>query len=102
MAEAIEITGITTWQQGRFINQYQYRYWSKHSRDQAEEEEQHLVRPWATGNAICHCPDPADAKWIADRLNMAASLERLTYDYATGKNSGNDIRAYVDRQLAKT
>ena len=101
MAEVNETSRITTWQQGRFINQPQYKHWSQYEKDKADKEERHFVRPSATGNAICHCPDPYDAIWVADRLNMAAILEQLTHDYATGKNSGSDIRNYVDRQLEK-
>ncbi|KQI68651.1 hypothetical protein AN189_10175 [Loktanella sp. 3ANDIMAR09] len=47
------------------------------------------------GNAICHCPNPDDAAWIAKRLNLAAHLERLAGDFAAGKGDGSDLVAFV-------
>lgn len=43
--------------------------------------------------------NPKDAKWIADRLNMAAELEEMTYNFATGKNDEQDIINYVHEKL---
>lgn len=54
-------------------------------------QERHLVRPAPTDNAICYCPDPEMAKWIAQRLNLASLLEEMTYDFATGKADGQEI-----------
>lgn len=67
---------ITTWQQGKFIDGREYSGWSKEMKKQANKHESLLVRPFAKGNAICKCNDPAEAEWIAERLNLAAELEK--------------------------
>lgn len=67
---------ITSWKQGYFVDQVQYRGWSSEMKAKAQRQEEHLVRPSPTGNAICCCNNPDDAKWIAARLNLAAKLER--------------------------
>jgi hypothetical protein len=41
------------------------------------------------------------AEWIAERLKLAADLEELTYNYATGKIEGKDIVDYVQKALDK-
>lgn len=68
---------INTWSQGMFIDQNQYKNWTEDQKKQAVEKEKHLVRPEPLGNAICYCDDPDNAKWIASRLNLAASLENV-------------------------
>jgi len=65
----------------------------------AHRDEKLKVRPSPTGNAICICSNPEDAKWIAERLNMAANLEEMTYNFATGKSDGQDIIDYVMRNI---
>lgn len=67
---------IATWRQGAFIDGPNYRGMPQSWKEERDREERHLVRPSPTGNAICHCPDPALAAWIAERLNLAAKLER--------------------------
>lgn len=86
---------IATWQQGHFIDNWIYSTWTPEQKDKAERDENLRVRPYPTGNAICLCSEPQDAKWIADRLNMAAVLEEMTYNFATGKSDGKDIVDYV-------
>lgn len=54
-----------------------------------------LVRSEAQGQPICETKSPLEAYWIASRLNLAAKLEQLTYDYATGKTNGEDIVNFV-------
>ena len=71
---------ITTWIQGRFIDQPQYHNWTQEEKEDTCERERHLVRPGPTDNAICYCQDPQVAEWIADRLNLAAKLEQMTED----------------------
>lgn len=39
------------------------------------------MRPAPLDNAICHCLDPEDAKWIAGRLNLAVRLEEEKEEY---------------------
>lgn len=92
---------IKTWQQGRFVDQPKYVLWPQEDKDEADKCEQHLVRPAPTENAICHCRDPKDAKWIAQRLNLAATLEQMTYDYATGKTDGSEIVRLVQEATDK-
>jgi len=46
--------------------------------------ESFLVRPGPKENAICQCTSPEIAKWIADRLNLAAKFER---EARNGKNA---------------
>lgn len=86
---------IQTWQQGRFIDQRQYDRASEGWKDQQRRTETLLVRPGPTDNAICTACDPEAAKWIATRLNLAAKLEQMAYDYATGKTDGSEIVALV-------
>ena len=90
---------ITTWRQGRFIDKPKYRNWTQAEKDAADKRERHLVRPSPTDNAICYCQDPQYAEWIASRLNLAAKLEQMTYDYATGKTDGSEIVAMVRKNL---
>lgn len=70
------MNAIRTWQQGHFVDQPQYRRWSAEEKQISEKEENLNVRPSPTGNAICRCSSPEDAKWIASRLNLAAKLEQ--------------------------
>jgi hypothetical protein len=67
---------INTWAQGYFVDSFQYDSWSPEEKAEANYREGFLVRPSPTGNAICQCRTHEDAKWIAKRLNLAASLER--------------------------
>lgn len=86
---------IKTWKQGSFILRHIYKRKPNEWKEKQMELEKHLVRPSATGNAICSCNQPTDAKWIASRLNLASILEDLTYDYATGKTDGEELRDFV-------
>lgn len=86
---------IQSWQQGQFIDQKKYSHMGDLWKDQKRSEEAHLVRAEPTGNALCWCPDPEMAKWVAKRLNLASKLEQMTYDYATGKTDGSEIVALV-------
>jgi hypothetical protein len=69
-----------TWAQGRFVDSPQYRHWPEKGKQHAHSQELLLVRPSPTGNAICKCNFPADAAWIAERLNLAAKLEAQLAD----------------------
>lgn len=95
----MNVMNIATWQQGHFIDSRKYTTWTTEQKDRAEREENLKVRPYPTGNAICLCSEPQDAKWIADRLNMAAVLEEMTYNFATGKSDGKDIVDYVMKAI---
>ncbi|MGK7753763.1 hypothetical protein [Roseovarius sp. C03] len=90
---------IQTWQQGQFAP-VSGRPVAKATAEKHDREERHLVRPGLRENAICRCPRPEDAAWIAQRLNLASKLERMAYDFATGKTDGDEIvrlvRAAVD------
>jgi len=88
-----------TWTQGRFIDSNQYRHWSKEQKEKANNDEKKLVRPNPRESAICMCNEPNQAAWIAQRLNLASRLEELTYDFATGKIDGEDIKTFVKRYL---
>lgn len=89
---------IRTWQQGRFAPEGRHNF----SREDAalhDQDERHLVRSSLRGNAICRCPDPDDAAWIARRLNLASQLEKMTYDFAFGKTDGSEIVALVRKSV---
>ena len=90
---------INTWAQGYFVDQLKYSRWTKEEKEKSEMDERLRVRPSPTGNAICVCFKPEDAKWIAERLNMAANLEELAYNFATGKSDGEAIIDYVREAL---
>ena len=89
---------IETWQQGTYAPQSR-RPVTAEQAEKFESEERHLVRPGIRENAICRCPHPDDAAWIAQRLNLAAKLEQMTYDYATGKTDGSEIVAFVRAKI---
>lgn len=91
---------IQTWQQGQFVDQEKFRHMGELWKDERRKEETHKVRPGLTENAICWCPNPDDAAWIAQRLNLASKLEQMTYDYATGKTDGSEIAALVRDAVA--
>lgn len=90
---------INTWAQGYFVRQIKNSKYTEKQIKEAEERESHLVRPGPTDNAICYCDDPDDAKWIANRLNLASDLERLTYDFVTGKTDSKELIDYVNSKL---
>jgi hypothetical protein len=81
---------IKTWQQGRYAPEGKDKLTSK-ERVRLDQDERHLVRSGVRQNAICHCPKPDDAVWIAQRLNLASKLEQMTYDFAMGKTDGSEI-----------
>lgn len=91
------MNSIQSWMQGYFVDKIQYENWTEDQKEEVDKREKHLVRPAPTENAICHCPNPNDAKWIAQRLNLASKLEQMTYDFATGKTDGEDIVNFVQR-----
>jgi hypothetical protein len=91
---------ITTWRQGRFIDSLRYAKWPEEEKAKADRDERLRVRPGPTDNAICVCHDPDQAEWIAQRLNLAAKLEQMTYDYATGKTDGSEIVAFVKSSIS--
>ena len=80
-----------TWKQGYFVDGHRYDHWTDEAKEKAQKLEEYLVRPYPLGNAICSAASPEEAKWIAQRLNLASTLEQLTYDYATGKIDGDEI-----------
>lgn len=90
---------IKTWQQGGFAPQGKHGF----SEDEAKlihQQEKHMVRPGLRENAICSCPKPSDAVWIAERLNLASQLEQMAYDYAMGKADGSDLVAFVKNAVS--
>lgn len=91
---------IQTWQQGQFIDQTKYSHMGDLWKAERRKVEALLVRPAPTENALCSCSNPEDAEWIAKRLNLAAKLEQMTYDYATGKTDGSEIVALVRDAVA--
>lgn len=91
---------IKTWQQGHFIDQPKYQNMSDDWKAERCREEAMLVRPGPMENAICKAPAPVTAIWIAKRLNLAAQLEQMTYDYATGKSDGSEIVALVRKAIS--
>lgn len=94
----MSLNEIQTWQQGSYAPESK-RPVAPHVVEQHKLDERHLVRPGLRENAVCHCPDPSNARWIAQRLNLASKLERMTYDYATGKTDGSEIVSFVRSNL---
>jgi hypothetical protein len=68
------------WMQGCFIDKPKYDWAPDNLKEDWRKEELHKVRPSPEGNAICFCPNSEDAKWIAERLNLAAKLEKRSKD----------------------
>lgn len=85
------VDAVRTWAQGYFVHSTQTGRWTKEEVAEANEEEKHKVRPSATGNAICWCPNPDDAAWIGSRLNLAV----------TASSERDALRAEVDAQAAE-
>ena len=50
-----------------------------------------VVSSTSANFSVCMAISQSYAEWIAQRLNLAAKLEQMTYDYATGKTDGNEI-----------
>lgn len=97
--ELKERNSITTWAQGRFIELHRYKNWPEDEKLKAAARERLLVRPSPFGNAICQCTTPDYAEWIAQRLNIAAELERLIYNFTMHSNDGEEIRSFVKTRL---
>src|SRR5690606_6538953 len=96
----IEASNINTWQQGRFIDQAKYSNWSEEEKQKADNAERYKVRPSPKGNVMCECNNHEDAKWIASRLNLAAELEELTYNFFAAKeNSEEELINYVRKNV---
>jgi hypothetical protein len=87
------------WQQGFFVDGHQYDRWTDEEKRAANTQEKFLVRPYPKGNAICLAQSPEEANWIAQRLNLAAVLEEMTYNFATGKTDGEDIVDFVMKNM---
>ena len=64
------------WAPGYFVDSIRYSRWPAEKKSAADSREKHLVRPFPTDNAICHCVSPEAAQWISERLNLAAKLEK--------------------------
>jgi hypothetical protein len=94
------MNNIQTWRQGIFINKPHYSHMGVQWKDQMRKEEAHKVRPEREGNAVCWCPDPDQAAWIAQRLNLAAKLEKMALDYAAGRTDGSEIITHVRDAVA--
>ena len=67
---------IVSWRQGKFIDGPNYKKWSEADKANANSYEVCNVRPSPKGNSICRATTPDLAKWIAQRLNLAAELEK--------------------------
>ena len=42
--------------------------------------------------SVCISNSKENADWVAERLNIAAKLEKLAYDFAIGKTDGSEIK----------
>lgn len=85
---------IKTWVQGRFVNSKEFEHMPEDWKGRRRNEESHRVRQGTKGPVICWCNDPEDAKWIAERLNLAAKLEREVH-VKTGAVEGGKIGVSV-------
>lgn len=90
---------ITTWQQGDFTEKPEHARLSDRMKERHREFESRAVRPSPEGNVICTTFDPEKAKWIAERLNLAATLEKMARDFATGKTDGSEIADFIRATL---
>ncbi|SRR6056297_734827 len=95
------MNSIKTWQQGEYIDEFPYLNMSKWKAKKQKEEEL-LVRPGPTEDAICKCKHPKDAKWIASRLNLASVLEEMSYNFATEKSDGSELINFVNKMISFT
>jgi len=95
-----ERDSIKSWIQGFFVDQKQYNHWTNEEKNNAKLEEKHRVRPSPLGNAICRCSNPDDARWIANRLNLASTLEYLimngAHDTVDGKTVAIRLRGIIN------
>lgn len=89
---------IQTWRQGEYAPIGKARVSAERAAEY-NRHERHLVRPGPRENAICNCPNPDHAAWVAGRLNLASKLEKMTYDFATGKSDGSEIVAFVRNSI---
>lgn len=80
-----------SWRQGRFIYKDEYKHMSQGWIDRNKQREMLLVRPSPTGNAICQCHFPEDAKWITQRLNLAAELESRNFPESKEENQNSAL-----------
>jgi len=69
------------------VDQPKYRNWTTEAKLRADRDEKLLVRPYPEENAICRCPSPEEAAWVAQRLNRASLLEGVLE---------NDILSAID------
>lgn len=76
---------IESWRQGRFISMRKYSKMGEEWVKQQEIRESTLVRPSATGNPILQAASPEIAIWVAERLNLAAKLEKKIKEILTSK-----------------
>lgn len=80
-----------SWHQGSLIDKPEYCNLSDEEKKKADKKEKLLVRPYPTATAICKCRTPLEAIWVAQRLNLAATLEQMVYEFATGQTDGQEI-----------
>ena len=95
----MSFNSINAWRQGSFVDQSKYNSWDDDMKKKGAQQEEHLVRPSILGGSICYCSDPNDAKWIASRLNLASDLERLTYEFAVGREDEKKLIEYVFNKI---
>ncbi|MEW4459473.1 hypothetical protein AB1K42_15380 [Roseibium algicola] len=84
-----------TWRQGRFVELARYDMRSPAWKDTQRQTEAYLVRSSPMQNAICTACSPSAAVWIAERLNLAADLERLATDFARGETDGQKLKDFI-------
>jgi hypothetical protein len=94
---------IETWRQGAFIDHPKYSNMGEKWKNDMRYQESFLVRPSSHGNAILRAVNPEIAKWVAERLNVAAKLERKISEGSctqpTIANTGSNQLAIVTKEL---
>ena len=61
------------WKTGKFVDSYQYRHVTQIQKDQWRYAESKCVE--SDTEKLCICSTPEDAQWVAERLNLAASID---------------------------
>ena len=87
------------WRSGFVPDNKQFNDLSEEEKETLLKAERKLVRACPDSKPLCSCDDPRDAVWIANRLNLAAVLEEMTYNFATGKTDGHDIIDLVHKSI---
>ena len=77
LTEFATFNEFNSWGTGYFYDGPAYSHWTEEEKEAAKRSEACRIRPSGTGNAIGSGVDSLMARWIVDRLNRCAELEKL-------------------------